>query len=234
MKYILLSNFRFGSTYVMGYLSEKNKQHNMPNLWEYFTSTVIPCYCSNKLSVIDTTYHNEFSITSDKLLYLKTKLELLKWERKQGNEYSMKIMAQELFPLKDNFKNILDFYKNYKFIILKRNKYDSFISNEIQNHTKWFYMHNKNDNERLLKSYLEKNNLTIKFKDFLEYCDTYNQVLSMFNYVESNYDYDVFHYENLPNLKKYFQVDSNYSVKKFNIDYNKYITNIEEVNGWNR
>ena len=53
MKYILLSNFRFGSTCVMGYLSEKNKQHNMPNLWEYFTSTVIPCYCSNKLSVID-------------------------------------------------------------------------------------------------------------------------------------------------------------------------------------
>jgi len=232
MKYILLSDFRFGSTYVMGYLSEKNKQHNMPNLWEYFTSTVIPCYCSNKLSVIDTTYHSEFSTTSDKLLYLKTKLDLLKWERKRGNEYSMKIMAQELLPFKKFSVLIFDFYRNYKFIIFKRNKYDSFISNEIQNHTKWLYMHNKNDNEKLLESYLEANNLTIKFEDFVNYCDTYDQVLSVFNYVEKNYNHDILHYENLSDVKKYFQVDTNYPIEKFNIDYNKYITNIEEVKGW--
>ena len=252
MKYILLSQYRSGTSYLYSYMKEFNLKHNqMCSLGEYYNLIYLPIVLPDRITTTSIKYdvadHNN-SYTSLNLLrnivtdkkfnhieFIKKKYDLLVSEQSNNKEYSIKLTASQFFTIFDDveyMKNrILPFYTDYTFILLTRNLFDVFISREVQQYIKWKQPHGDSRNITILDDMLIPFNIdrqkVLNFLDQQDWVQDVNTtVKNNYNYIEIDYDSLTEEYlENLFGLK----LQQNHKLYPLSTNYKKYIINYDEI-----
>ena len=201
MTYQVVASHRTGSTLLNWFCINDNDGLGFP---EFFLD---PSY--THLSYIDK-------------MSIEEKFEFLEYYKNKDVHFSTKIFPRRIIKqgYESRLKNYLD---GYKILTIKRDPFDSFLSNQYQDSTDWKYAHRNNDS------------LSLPLKDFeidLDKIKTFQKRWKTdHGFIEQLDVYKRFDYDDLTvsNLQRYFKTDYDPNLRPININYRKLIINFDEV-----
>lgn len=163
---------------------------------------------------------------------IKEKMDWLESERSQGREYTQKIMIDYLHQdsYSDNLKWVSEFYKDWDIIVAyRKDSWKSLVSYLFQESINWSLTTPKSDVQlELLKS---ADSFTAEHELVVHVMEMYQRL----EYIPIGRTIHPDDSETEAELCKALGVSYNpdtYQISKINIDYEKYIKNLDEVIKW--
>jgi len=204
MTYQILSQSRTGSHYLYTYT------YKDVYIGEYF----LPNKRVTKLGVTD-----------------KEMWTWLRNEKSIGNHHSIIVNMKDRFVADDPdfIEKLIEFFRGYHILTIKRNLWDMFISSCYANQTNTFL--NYTGKEIIIPDDFK---IIVNDVSVIDFIDNYKRLTGFINTILEEQVHTILQYEDLNEtyLNKFFSVDTPHSnFEPMNIDYEKYI---EDVGYWKK
>lgn len=202
--YIVISHPRCGSTFLHEYVNHYNQNLGAKGITtsaEFFNSRW------NTFEPINYVFSN-----------LDDKMQFLEKERNIGQEYSVKVQAYQVENIRPWFD---EFYKDWdRLILLKKDRWRAFLSYQIQSSLKWNKRTTHNRQEEMID----------KLEPFLIKDEKVKFWFKEYNLLETHKGIRLYHEDlNHDVLCDIFGVNIENKFKRYDLDYEPYIINLDEI-----
>jgi hypothetical protein len=160
------------------------------------------------------------------LASMEEKFEFLEYYKKKDIHFSIKIFPKRIID-RGHEERLYNYLDGYKILTIRRDPFESFLSSEYQRATDWKIAHRKVVHGKRPENLIQQP-FDIDYNDIDNFVKKWNVDYGFINKLEV---YKIFDYNELTvsNLQKFFNTQYKPDIIPHNIDYTRYVSNLEDV-----